>query len=232
MCRNSIGTGVGAVLVGLAALLLAGCASTPDWQKDSFYAPTLPPADNAPAPSDGAIYHSFGGLALFADPKARRVGDILTINLVEQTDASKKSSTSTKKGDSADLGGVHILGRPVTRHGTDLLNAGFKGDRKFDGGGSSSESNSLSGSITVTVAKRLSNGNLIVRGKKWLQLNQGSEYVRISGIVRPQDIGPNNEVASTRVANARIAYTGKGVLNDANSMGWLAKFFNSPLTPF
>lgn len=215
----------------LAALLLGGCA-TPRYEQDAFYAPTMPPADTQPAPVDGAIYHINGDVALFADPKANRVGDILTIILVEHTDASKKSSTSTKKDDSADLGDAHIFGRGITRNGLPIFDAGYDGQRQFSGEGASNQSNSLDGSITVTVARRLSNGNLIVRGQKWLMLNQGREYVRISGIVRPADIGPDNEVPSTRVANARIAYSGEGTLHDANTMGWLAKFFNSPFTPF
>jgi flagellar L-ring protein precursor FlgH len=215
----------------LVVLLLAGCASSPQ-EKDAFYAPTMPPAESAAVPADGAIYHANTNRLLFADPKARQVGDILTIELVEHTDASKKSSTSTNKKDSADIGPAHLFGKPITYHGQPVFDAGFSGDRDFDGGGASSESNSLEGSVTVTVARKLSNGNLVVRGEKWLKLNQGREYVRISGIVRPADVRADNTVLSTRVANARIAYSGKGVLNDANSMGWLAKFFNSPLTPF
>ena len=109
---------------------------------------------------------------------------------------------------------------------------GTSGDRSFDGSGNSSQSNQLTGSITVTVAQRLSNGNLLVRGEKWLTINQGQELVRISGIVRPQDIGQDNSVPSTRVADARIAYTGRGSLADANTQGWLSRFFSSKWMPF
>ena len=109
---------------------------------------------------------------------------------------------------------------------------GLDGERSFDGAGSSSQSNQLTGQITVTVAQRLPNGNLIVRGEKWLTINQGQELVRIAGIVRPQDIGQDNVVPSTRVADARISYTGRGTLADANTRGWLSRFFNSKWMPF
>jgi flagellar L-ring protein precursor FlgH len=93
-------------------------------------------------------------------------------------------------------------------------------------------SNRLDGSIAVTVVARLPSGNLVVRGQKWLQLNQGKEFVRIEGVIRPIDLDPDNSIASWKVADAKIAYGGKGVLNEANSMGWLARFFQSPVMPF
>ena len=90
----------------------------------------------------------------------------------------------------------------------------------------------MTGGISVTVSKRLANGNLLVRGQKWITINQGREFVRIQGIVRPVDIGPDNTVSSMRVADATIAYGAQGALNDANSKGWLARFFDSKWMPF
>lgn len=78
----------------------------------------------------------------------------------------------------------------------------------------------------------LSNGNLVIRGQKWIGINQGSEFIKLAGMVRPQDIAPDNTIMSTRVANAQIAYGGEGVINESNNMGWLARFFNSPVFPF
>jgi flagellar L-ring protein precursor FlgH len=92
--------------------------------------------------------------------------------------------------------------------------------------------NSLSGNITVTIHQVMPNGTMLVRGEKWLTLNQGDEYIRVSGLVRPQDIGPDNSIESTRLADARITYSGTGATHDANVMGWLARFFISPLWPF
>jgi len=218
-------------LAAAALLALAGCAMQPS-HDDAEWAATPPSQPEvAAAPADGAIYHDAQGMELFADPRAHRAGDILTIVLVESTQASKKASTSTSKKDKADLAAPTIMGHGVSINGNPL-SAGLDGERTFDGNGSSSQSNQLTGQITVTVAQRLSNGNLMVRGEKWLTINQGQELVRIAGIVRPQDISPDNSVPSTRVADARISYTGRGTLADANTRGWLSRFFNSKWMPF
>lgn len=214
-----------------ALSLLAGCMAMPA-RDDGQWAPTPPMQPPvASAPADGSIYHDNQNMELFSDARAHRVGDILTIALVESTQASKKASTSTSKKDKADLAAPTILGKGLTINGNSA-SLGLDGERTFDGNGSSSQSNQLTGSITVTVAERLSNGNLIIRGEKWLTINQGQELVRISGIVRPQDISPDNSVPSTRVADARISYTGRGTLADANTRGWLSRFFNSKWMPF
>ncbi|WP_447738084.1 flagellar basal body L-ring protein FlgH [Rhodanobacter soli] len=218
------------VLCALA--LLAGCASGPRAHDDAGWAPTPPPAQQiAPAQADGSIYHDQQNMELFADPRAHRVGDILTVALVESTQASKKATTSTSKTDKANIASPTILGQGLSIGGK-VANIGLDGERSFDGAGSSTQSNQLTGQITVTVAQRLTNGNLLVRGEKWLTINQGQELVRISGIVRPQDIGQDNVVPSTRVADARISYTGRGTLADANTRGWLSRFFNSKWMPF
>ncbi len=217
-------------LFAATVLLLAGCAPRAI-RNDSQWAATAPIQPVQAAPADGAIYHDAQNMELFTDPRAHRVGDILTIVLQESTQASKKATTSTSKNDSVALSAPTILGQPVTLRGRGL-GTSLSGKNAFDGAGSSTQSNQLSGQITVTVARRLSNGNLMVRGEKWLTINQGQELVRISGIVRPQDISPGNTISSTRVANANIAYTGRGSLADANTQGWLARFFNSKWMPF
>jgi flagellar L-ring protein precursor FlgH len=215
----------------LALSLLAGCMAMPA-RDDGQWAPTPPMQPPVvAAPADGSIYHDNQNMELFTDARAHRVGDILTIALVESTQASKKASTTTSKKDNADIGAPTVLGHGLSINGNPL-SAGLESERSFDGNGSSSQSNQLTGQITVTVAERLSNGNLIVRGEKWLTINQGQELVRISGIVRPQDISPDNSVPSTRVADARISYTGRGTLADANTRGWLSRFFNSKWMPF
>ena len=215
------------LLVAVAAL--AGCMSAPS-RIDPAFQPTMPIAQEAPPPADGSIYHDAQSMELFSDPRAHRVGDILTIVLIENTQASKKASTSTSKKDDTSLGGATLWGKTFPLNGGKI--ASLSGERGFDGSGTSSQSNQLTGQITVTVAQRLSNGNLLVRGEKWLTINQGQELVRISGIVRPQDIGQDNSVPSTRVADARIGYTGRGTLADANTQGWLSRFFGSKWMPF
>jgi flagellar L-ring protein precursor FlgH len=216
--------------VALVGLLLAGCATQPA-REDAQWAATAPKETDTPPLADGSIYHDNRNMELFADSRAHRAGDILTIVLVESTQASKKASTSTGKTDKTALDAPTILGQGLSIGGK---SAGISlgGDRSFSGDGSSSQSNQLTGQITVTVAQRLTNGNLLVRGEKWLTINQGQELIRISGIVRPQDIGQDNSVASTRVADARISYTGRGSLADSNTQGWLSRFFNSKWMPF
>ena len=120
----------------------------------------------------------------------------------------------------------------MTANGTPILETSVQNKADFDGEGASTQSNRLEGDITVTVAQRLSNGNLLVRGQKWITINQGQEYVRIQGIVRPIDIDPDNSISSLKVADAMISYGAKGALADANTPGLLARFFNLPFMPF
>jgi flagellar L-ring protein precursor FlgH len=215
----------------MLALLTAACAhAPPDYA--AGWEPALPPDPVPMASGNGAIYQQGQDVRLFENTVARRVGDTLTIRLVENTDASKSSSTSTKKGTSVDLSGPTIAGRPVTVNGVEVLAGAIDNESAFDGEGSSRQSNSIIGDITVTVAKRWPNGNLFVRGEKWITINQGREFIRVSGIVRAVDIEPDNTVPSPRLADARITYSGRGALADANAPGLLARFFNSPWLPF
>lgn len=216
--------------LALAYATLAGCVMQPP-HDDHQWAATMPAEQTAPPPTDGSIYHAEQGMELFNDARAHRVGDILTISLVESTQASKKASTSTTKKDSSNISSPTILGHAL-KVGGKTADSSLNANRAFDGAGDSSQSNQLTGSITVTVAQRLSNGNLLVRGEKMLTINQGQELIRISGIVRPQDILQDNSVPSTRVADAQIAYTGKGSLADANTQGWLSRFFSSKWMPY
>jgi flagellar L-ring protein precursor FlgH len=215
-----------------AALALVGCRSAPapgpaDWTT------AVDAGTTAAAPaSRGAIYQRTYYAPLFENPTARRVGDLVTVRLVERTAAAKSATTSTSKSTSTRIPGPIIGGRPVTVDGVPILETDLGSEHEFDGQGDSQQSNRLDGSIAVTVVARLPNGNLLVRGQKWLQLNQGREFVRVEGVIRPIDLEPDNSIPSWKVADAKIAYGGKGVLNDANSMGWLARFFQSPYMPF
>ncbi|HWK51751.1 MAG TPA: flagellar basal body L-ring protein FlgH [Steroidobacter sp.] len=212
-----------------AAFVLGGCVTPP---KEPDYSATWPEPAPTQEQGNGAIYQAGHDIALFENAVARRVGDTLTIRLLESTNATKSSSTSTSKATNVEMPGVTIAGRPVTANGTPILNAQVDNSSSFDGSGGSSQSNRLVGDITVTVAQRLPNGNLLIRGQKWITINQGREYVRIQGIVRPIDIDPDNSISSLKVADAQIGYGGKGALNDANTPGLLARFFNVPWLPF
>jgi flagellar L-ring protein precursor FlgH len=217
------------IFVTGAMLALAGCVSSPH---EPSYSATWPEPLPEAAQANGAIYQAGHDVALFENAVARRVGDTLTIRLNERTNASKSSSTSTKKSTNVDIPGPIIAGRPVTANGVEILNTQIDNKSDFDGEGASTQSNRLEGDISVTVAQRLSNGNLLVRGQKWISINQGQEFVRIQGIVRPIDIDPDNSISSLKVADAMIAYGGKGAIANANAPGILSRFFNLPFLPF
>lgn len=212
------------------AVALAGCAGQRA-HDNGIYSPMPVPQVHA-QPEDGTIFARGTEVRLFEDLKAGRIGDILTIKLVERTNASKNSQTQTAKTTSATLANPEIFGRPITKGGIPLFSGSLDGETTFDGQGASSQSNSLSGDITVTVIDRLPNGNLVIQGEKWLTINQGREFIRVTGVIRPNDIETDNSVLSTRIANAQIAYSAKGALADANRMGLLSRFFNSILHPY
>jgi len=218
--------------VWLGVVLLAGCASQPPIKPDPQFEPSLPPeaSEHNPVQSNGAIFQTGQVDNLFADSRPYRVGDILTVILEERMQASKSAQTSTGKSQETAITPPNVLG--LTGPAIERLNAQISGERDFAGDGESSQQNTLNGQITVTVARVLSNGNLVIRGQKWIGINQGSEFIKLAGMVRPQDIAADNTIMSTRVANAQIAYGGEGVINESNNMGWLARFFNSPVFPF
>jgi flagellar L-ring protein FlgH len=217
-----------------ATALLAGCGTLHPAKKEkkddddglSWLQEPVPPASN------GAIYQVGRDVALFENPIARHIGDVVTIVLSEATAAQKSATTSTSKATSDTMPGVSLFGLPVTIHGASVLSGTVNDASKFDGAGNSAQSNSLTGFITATVAKVLPNGNLYVKGEKKIWINQGQENVMLSGVIRAIDVAPDNSVPSSRVANARITYGGKGAIADANAAGWLSRFFNSPWTPF
>ena len=224
-----------AVVALVLPLLLSACIAAGDVR------PYPPIAQSQPAPvapayaSPGAIYQAGsgnGGLSLFADRRAREVGDLLTIQLVESTVAQTNAATQVGKESSMSIGVPELFGGPVTINGRDVLSASASGSREFDASGRSTQSNRLQGSVTVTVVQRLPNGNLVVEGSKNLRLNQGDELVQVQGVVRPSDIGPDNTVPSNRVADARIVYGGRGAIAQSNAMGWLSRFFHSRLYPY
>jgi flagellar L-ring protein precursor FlgH len=226
-------------LVGLSlfmtmSMLTSGCATIegPKPGDNENFAPVTPVVPASQQQYNGAIYQRGTGMSLFTDNKARQVGDVLTVVLTERTNASKSANTSTEKESELNLLDPTVFGAPVTLNGQPVLNTSVNSSNSFDGAGSSSQSNQLSGYISVTVAEVMANGNLRVQGEKWLQLNQGREYVRLRGVVRLKDVEPNNTVDSTKVANAEISYGGTGAVNDANTQGWLGRFFNSKVWPF
>lgn len=224
--------------IGLVALalLLGGCNSTPP-KRDPEFAAT-PPVVMPPAQqSNGAIFQSGYDQRWFEDIRARRIGDILVVNLVEQTGAKLSNSTDISKSTSSSMTNPTLFGgtpnfRPKGEQGIATLDFGLSSSHTFAGSGDNAQSNQLSGAISVSVVEVLPNGYLRIRGEKRLGMNSGNEYVKLSGIVRPADIDTRNTVDSTKIADATLVYVGDGQVANTNVMGWLAKFFISSLMPF
>ncbi|MBR7887460.1 flagellar basal body L-ring protein FlgH [Marinomonas sp. A79] len=194
---------------------------------DPYYAPVYPNGMNASQAPTGGIYQANMGDVFFGDQKASRVGDILTINLNETTASTKANAATVSKSSSATLENPTVLGQELLvdtilpQQGTD-----------FSGNASANQNNSLTGTISVTVLRVYPNGQLAVRGEKWLRLNQGDEYIRFSGVVRKQDISPDNTVDSERVADARITYSGTGEVAAGSEQGWVSRLLNSGNMPY
>lgn len=213
-------------------ILMTGCTiSKQPVPDDPNYAPVYSAARAAPAPNPGGIYQVGFSRSLYEDSRAARVGDILTIVLSERTTSSKTADTEIKKDNSITFDEATVLGDNIS-FGDLSLNTSLTQNRDFEGEAASDQSNSLSGSITVTVSEVLPNGLLVVRGEKWMTLNSGEEYIRVRGLVRPEDIQPDNSVLSTQLADARITYSGTGDFANSNKQGWASRFFNSEFWPF
>jgi flagellar L-ring protein precursor FlgH len=211
-----------------AILLLSGCASNVPLHTAAAAddALALPKAAVARNGVSGGVFSS-DAISLTSDARAFRTGDVVTILLQETTQASKKAGTSFSKGSTVAVDPITALGKTFGR-----TQIGINADRSFQGDSTSTQQNALSGAVTVIVQEVLPNGLLRVAGEKRLQLNQGEEFLRVKGYLRAADINSDNQVSSLRVANARIAYSGQGSLADANTPGWLTRFFTGPLMPF
>ena len=207
-------------------LLVSGCSIFPHPEPPEWSIP-VPMMDYPPAAS-GSLYREGASLVLFRDRKAARVGDLITVLLVEDIDASKSSSTSTSKEANVSASTPTLFGQPITAGGLPILDSSLSSSNGFTGGGESQQSNSLDGSVSVTVIDRHPNGNLVIKGRKQIALNQGTEFIYIAGVIRPEDITTTNTVNSDRIAHAQITYSGRGPVNDANRMGFIMRFFNSP----
>lgn len=204
---------------------------------DPSWAPSFPEEETKYNSNPGAIYNVASVQSIFEDKKALRVGDIITVVLRENTNASKNADTELRKDTSVDILPIpfNLFGTQTTVApgiGIPSLNTNYTGANSFRAETDTNQSNLLQGTITVTVQKVYSNGNLAIKGEKWISLNQGEEFIRVSGLIRPRDIDKDNQVESTKVANARIYYGGTGVLAEVNEEGWLTRFFNSGWWPF
>lgn len=211
----------------LLLLVLAACASKYP-EHDADYPRINLQRAVLPSGVSGAIYNRGMDMALFEDIKARRVGDILTVLLVEETSGQKSSDNNLTQTAAINIGAPTLGGRSYPD-----VAAGMNSNSNVTGESGSSQSNSLNGSIAVTVIDVLPGDNLLVQGEKWIQINQGKEYIRLHGIIRQRDVAPNNTILSTQVADARIEYSSSGATGgNASVIGWLARLIFSPLRPF
>ncbi|MGI1944584.1 flagellar basal body L-ring protein FlgH [Shewanella glacialipiscicola] len=220
-------------LVLAVALLLAACSSThkKPIADDPFYAPVYPEAPPTKVAATGSIYQESQSASLYSDIRAHKVGDIITIVLKESTQAKKSAGNEIKKGSDLSIdplfaGGsnVSVGGVPIDLRYKDSMNTKRESD--------ADQSNSLNGSISANVMQVLNNGSLVIRGEKWISINNGDEFIRVTGLIRSQDINTDNTIDSTRMANARIQYSGTGTFADAQQVGWLSQFFMSGWWPF
>ena len=211
-------------------VLVSSCSGLPSkkiQQDDPYYAP-VPAQSLVPPPIEkGSIYSANNSTQLFSDKNARRVGDIITIMLDEKTTSKKSSNSNNKKKSSTSFTAPTIGGNLIPE-----LSASIGNDRSFSGSGGAGQSNQMNGVISVTITEVLPNGVLVVKGEKWITLNNGDEYIRIKGLIRPEDIDVDNSVSSQQLADARITYSEKGDFANSNKMGWFSKILNSQFWPF
>lgn len=215
-----------------AALLLGGCAQIP--REPLVHQPMTSRADAQVLPAasgNGAIYRTgFGFQALFEDRRPRNVGDILTILVAENVNATKSSAANASRSGSASAA-LGLIPKILSGLISSAQNASADGKNIISAKGGANATNAFNGVITVTVVEVLPNGNLIVSGEKQMLINQGTEFIRFSGVVNPRTVSGNNTVPSTQVADARIEYSAKGYIEEAQTMGWLQRIFLNVL-PF
>ena len=212
------------LLITLAgAALLSACASKPMPVRTADFSPVLPVQPMVKTVADGSIYSGGANDSLFGDRKAYRVGDIITIMLREKTMAEKSASNVTSRAAKNSMATTGVTGGLLG----DNLPAAATIDNNISntGNGATSQTNTLGGDISATVVRVLTNGNLIIRGEKMISLNDGNEYIQISGMIRSEDVQPDNTVLSKRIANAEISYSGDGDYVDATKSGWGTKLF-------
>jgi len=224
-------------ILPILVVFLAGCQSKP--VRDPAFSPMEPVVPKASVQTNGSIYQAGFERSWFENVRARRVGDVLLVTLVENTEARHTNAGKVSKDTSSSITNPTLLGKPFSfampyikggDHST--LQSSLGSSHEFSGSGENTQNNEFSGSISVMVTDVLANGYLKVRGEKRISMTGGNEYIRVSGIVRPEDINTDNTIDSTKIADATLTYVGDGQNSMASQMGWIAKFFISALMPF
>jgi flagellar L-ring protein FlgH len=222
-----------AYLVLLSAALLCGCVTQTTEVKTPAFDQQL---TKAPLDYSGGSIWQAHSVGLADDYKARRKGDIVTIVIVETSSASKEAKTDTSRNSTVNAGIPNFLGLEqagiIKNNFADLsklINASVAST--YAGSGSTSRAETLNATVSAKVIDVLTNGNLLIEGRRDVKVNNEDQLIIISGTVRPTDIAANNTVNSTYIADARISYTGKGIISDRQSPGWLMNVVDK-LWPF
>lgn len=202
------------ILIGLSA---CSPVLTPTTQYPAALPVDIPP----PPKTNGTIFQAGYQSRLYPDKVAFKIGDVLTVRLEESTIGQYRAQTQALKQAKLDYPIPTLFGQVLPG-----LNVSTNTKQNFNGRGISDESDRLTGTITVTVIQLLSNNNMIVQGESWLTINQGQKYIQLTGIVRPEDIQPNNVISSQRIANAKITYGARGQAGYVASGGLMTKLFN------
>lgn len=213
-------------------LLASGCAHP---YKVSIVGPegsapvrTAQLAAKAPAPvyTEGSLWSTTRAGSLFEDTRARRVGDLVMVRVVENASGTKNASTKTARSSSLSTGINTFFSAPVTGRNLDV---GVTNE--YDGSGRTVRSGQLNAQVAAVVIELLANGNLVIEGSRNIQVNEEVQIIKLTGVVRPVDISTDNVVLSSRIADAQITYTGEGIVGEKTSPGWFARIFDY-LTPF
>ena len=217
------------LIIIVSIFLINGCSTYVEEVNNKQFKPLTPSFEefNRENPSNGAIFSTSSAGLFSSDRRAKKVGDILSVTLSETFSSNKAVTNSSGKTDTigAEVGPTGIL-----RNFAGLGGSASK-TNSFSGSMATNQSNSLSGTLSATVVRVFPNGNLEIKGQKKLRITEGTEYIRLSGIIRPQDISTTNSVSSAKIAEAQIEYVGAGILDSATKPGWGSKIFRA-ISPF
>ncbi len=233
-----------ALAAAFCAFFLGGCAeqiNQPSSVVNQEAALRLPPVETYPEPavrSEGSLFSETARMDLFSDKKARRVGDIITINIVENSRATKNATTSTGRANAVTAQTRALFGYENTANvpavGGVLDGIGFNNamgidasfTSSFSGNGSTTRNENMTARMSGRVIQVLPDGNLVIRGSQEILVNNEKQYITVQGVVRPSDIDADNTVLSTYMADARIDYSGRGDISRKQREGWLSRFLD------
>ena len=209
-------------------VILSGCSTYVEEVNNQQFKPLRPSFEEfeRAEPSNGSIYSTSSSGLFSSDRRAKKVGDILSVTLSETFSSNKAVTNSSAKADNigAEIG-------PTGFMKNFRLSGSVAKTNSFAGSMATNQSNSLSGTLSATIVRVFPNGNLEIKGQKKLRITEGTEYIRLSGIIRPEDISTTNTVSSAKIAEAQIEYVGAGILDSATKPGWGSKIFRA-ISPF